>query len=93
MLVKNLLNVSVSTTLTVPPLVIVETDVLLLVLIVNCVLTAVTLACRVVSPDEEVVRLVQVLVDKIDVYMVVLVPATEPVVVVFVDIVPVILGL
>ena len=55
-------------------------------------LTVVTPVCVVVSPTEEVVRLVDVLVDRTDVKVVVVIPATGPVTVLVVDVVPVIRG-
>ena len=57
------------------------------------VLTVVTPVCVVASPAEEVDRLMDVLVDRIDVKLVVLVPAVEPVTVLVVMVVPVTSGL
>ena len=67
MVVKRVLNVSVCVIVTVPPAAVVENIVPILVVLEVSVLSVVTPVCVVVSPREEVVRLVDVLVDRIDV--------------------------
>ena len=62
------MNVFVSVTVTVPPAVVVVNNVPVLVVVVEVpVLAVVTPVCVVVSPTLEVVRLVDVLVDRMDV--------------------------
>jgi hypothetical protein len=94
MVAKSTLNVSVSVTVTVPLTVVVVNVVPVLVVLVEVsVPTVVTPVCVVVCPTEETDRLVDVAVDRIDVKVVVLVPAVGPVTVLVVDVVPVTSGL
>jgi len=68
MVVKRTLNVSVSVIVTVPPDVVVVNAVPVLVVVAEVpVLAVVTPVCVVVSPTLEVVRVVDVLVDRTDV--------------------------
>jgi hypothetical protein len=68
MVVKRVLNVSVSVIVTVPPNVVVVNIVPVLVVVAEVsVLSVVKPVCVVVCPTEDVTRLVDVLVDRIEV--------------------------
>jgi len=86
------LNVFVCVTVTVPPTVVVANIVAVPVVLKVPVPTVATPVSTVVSATEEVVRLVVVLVPKIDVYTVVEVPAVGPVTVLVTAVVPVTVG-
>jgi hypothetical protein len=67
MVVKRMVTVSVSVTITVPPVVVLENAVPVLVVLEVSVPTVVTPVSVVVSLTEEVAKLVVVLVDRIEV--------------------------